>query len=122
MIPELKNENINFIFNVNNIVGQIGPIMLNDVLSIITTAIFLLQHENKPRHISNLQIISNQMLRQYEFARGLQLSKSEIFGLLYYIQQIMETITMNDSHKWFEWSVKEDVYNSLMTKLFPKNV
>lgn len=122
-IRELSPENIDFVINVNNIIGNLGPKNFHAAINAISTALFILQKENSLRHTVNITLLANKILmsqsaQAHEFDRMqlFTLNRAQIICLLYYIQQNIETIHMilgNELDEVPTWSIREDIFKSL---------
>ncbi len=112
-IRELNHDNIDFIINVNNIIGNLGPKNFNGAINAISTALFVLQKENSMRHTININLVANKILQTQSF-NPYCLNRAEVICLLYYIQQNMETIHMStDTDEIPTWSIREDIFKNL---------
>jgi hypothetical protein len=112
-IRELGEENIDFIINVNNIIGNLGPKNFHGAVNAISTALFVLQKENSHRHTINIMVVANKILKTQNLC-SYELNRAEIICLLYYIQQNMETIQMStDTDEIPTWSIREDIFKNL---------
>lgn len=112
-IRELNPENIDFIINVNNTIGHLGPKNFHAAVNAISTALFVLQKENSMRHTININVVANKIL-QTQSNNLYNLNRAEVICLLYYIQQNMETIHMStDTDEIPTWSIREDIFKNL---------
>lgn len=108
-IKELNDETINFVINVNNMVGNLGSEKLQNAINAISKALFVLQKDNINRNIVNITIIVNKILQPQ-----IRLNRSEIICILYYLQQNIGTIQMEmDSNEMPTWSIQEEVFEKL---------
>jgi len=112
-IKELNDENIDFIINVNNIIGNLGPKNFHAAVNSISTALFVLQKENSMRHTINITVVANKILQTQNIG-AYELNRAEVICLLYYIQQNMETIHMStDTDEIPTWSIRDDIFKNL---------
>ena len=120
-IRELGDENVDFIINVNNTIGNLGPKNFHTIINAISTALFVLQKENSMRHTININLVANKILQTQSnhlyFTQSnntYSLNRSEVICLLYYIQQNMETIYMSmDADEIPTWSIRDDIFKNL---------
>src|SRR5687767_9168090 len=84
-IRELNQENIDFVINVNNTIGNLGPKNFHAAVNAISTALFVLQKENSMRHTININVVANKIL-QTQSNNLYNLNRAEVICLLYYIQ------------------------------------
>ena len=111
-IRELDDDNIDFAVNVNNIIGNPGPYNFLSAINAISTALFVLQKENSPRHTLNINLLANRILETH-CQTPYKLNRAEIISYLYYIQQNMETITLNSDSDILMWSIRDDLFKNL---------
>lgn len=114
-IRELNHENVDFVINVNSIIGNLGPKNFHAAVNAISTALFVLQKENSIRHTVNINVVANKILQTQN--NTYELNRAEVICLLYYIQQNMETIYMStDADEIPTWSIREDIFKNLCTE------
>jgi hypothetical protein len=115
-IMEMAEENIDFVINVNNMIGNLGPKHFTSAVNAISTALFILQKEKALGYTVNITIIANKILKT-QGNEAYQLNRAEILSFLYYIQQNMETIVMtNKPDEIPTWAIREDIFNKLASE------
>lgn len=114
-IRELREENIDFNVNVNSIICNLGLDVLHSAINAISTAIYILQRENKmTRHIIHILLFSNRILANDDV--DYELNRAEVISLLYHQHQHLETITMNEGPEGVPiWSIRSNLFNNLCT-------
>lgn len=116
-LRELGQENISFITNVVSILGNLGPINFHVAINSICTAMYILQKENAPRHTHNITLLANNVIN-IQNDGCYSLNRAEVFCLLYYLQQNMETIYIcADGEDIPTWSIKDDIFKKLTIEL-----
>lgn len=117
-IQFISKEHLNFAINVNNILGNLGPKHFYDAINVISTALFILQSKNSPRHTVNITAVANDLLKKAPLEEGAtcyQLNRAEVVSLLYYIQQNMDTICIStETDDIPTWSIREDIFQKLL--------
>src|SRR5579862_1050174 len=64
-IRKIDFENINFAININGIIGNLGPNNFLPAIHAISTALFVLQKEDSPRHTLNISMLANKFLQTH---------------------------------------------------------
>lgn len=115
-IMEMAEENIDFVINVNHMIGNLGPKYFTSAVNAISTALFILQKENAMGYTVNITLIANKILKT-QCAEAYQLNRAEILSFLYYIQQNMETIVMtNKPDEVPTWAIRDDIFAKLSSE------
>lgn len=107
---EINQEEIDFVININNIIGNLGSSCFQMAVDAISKSLFILQKEKITRNIINITVIVNKILQlQYK------LNRAEIICILYYLQQNVGTIQMEiEPNEMPIWSIREDIFDNLL--------
>lgn len=110
-LKDLSEDEIDFVININNIIGQLGATKFQIVIDVVSKALFFLQKDNIPRNILNITLVANKILQlQYKF----NLNRAEAICILYYLQHNIGNVYMDmEANDMPIWSIKEEIFNKL---------
>lgn len=108
---EVNVEEIDFMININNMIGQFGAIQFLDVLDAVSKAVFILQKDGYSRNIVNITLVANKILQTES-----KLNRAEAICTLYYLHNNIGNVfmDMNTGHNEMPtWSIKEELFDKL---------
>lgn len=107
-LPIEEIDEIEFIVNVNNIIGNIGPVNFHYILNIVSQALFKLQSEKLMCNVINITAVSNKLL-----APKFVINRAQTICLLYYLQQTSGIVIIDDTSDIPTWSIRDDVFKGM---------
>ena len=104
---------MNFVIDTNSILGNMGIVVLHAATNAISTALYILQKENKmTRHIVHIMLFANKILANDRI--DYKLNRAETISLLYHSHQYLDTITMTEGPEGVPvWSIRNDIFENL---------
>lgn len=113
---KIKNPNedeIDFVINTNNIIGQLGSTHFQITIDAVSKALFSLQKDNIARNILNITLLANKIL---QLQCQLNLNRAEVICILYYLQHNIGNVYMDmdvTANDMPVWSIKDEIFEKL---------
>jgi hypothetical protein len=108
-LKDLPVEELDFVINANNIIGNLGYPPFQPCINAISRSLYLLQKDNVPRNIVNITLLSNKFL-----LNAYTLNRAEVISLLYYLQQNIGTVQMDmEAGDMPTWSIRSDIFKKI---------
>jgi hypothetical protein len=108
-LKNISDEEIEFIINMNTVLGNIGAEYFQIAINAVSKALFILQKDRIPGNIINITMITNKILMPQ-----CNLNRAEVICLLYYLQQNVGTIYMEmEANEMPTWGIRDDIFKKL---------